>query len=145
MFDIFSSKLEIGIVILIIGLFLFLFYIHRKSTLSTENNQKLGVTELIQQVKKELVEMEEKRVQTKEAPLFVVKEFELEVNFVVKENYNQKGDFDFKVVTVGNETDLGTEKTQKITLRMTTILPEQQTSQATDEPTTEFPEKKGKK
>lgn len=122
MLDIFTVKSDTIIVIVIILLLGFLLYNHRKSGLSSNNDDtRLGVKELIEKVRGELIELDRKRIEANEAHLFELKDFELEVNFVVKESNTQKGAFDFKVVTVGGEAGFSSEQTQKIVLRMTAI------------------------
>jgi hypothetical protein len=136
-------KLDILFAVGIIVLLIFMIYNNRKSTLTaTDNATRLGVQELIERVKSELVATERKRVEANEAPLFILQDFELEINFVVKENSTQKGDFDFKVVTVGSAADYGSENTQKVKLRMTAVQPQQHEtppSDSTDEVLTESP------
>jgi K+ transporter len=135
MLNISPPKLDVIFAVGIIVLLIFMIYNNRKSTLvETDNSTRLGVQELIEKVKSELIATEKKRVEANEAPLFMLQDFELEINFVVKENTTQKGDFDFKVITVGSAADYGSEKTQTIKLRMTAAQPQHQETPALDAP-----------
>lgn len=135
MLNISPPRLDLIFAIGIIALLASMIYNNRKSTLAVPDNPgRLGVQELIEKVKSELVGTEKKRVEANESPLFMLQDFELEINFVVKENTAQKGDFDFKVVTVGGAADYGYEKTQRIKLRMSVVQPQQQETPALDAP-----------
>ena len=123
----FSSKTEIALVIIIIALIFLLLHIHKKSAVaSTETPSEIGIQRLIERVKTELVETSKNSIENNEAPLLILKEFQLEINFVVKETVSQDGHLDFEVVTVGNKSDYGIEKTQKITIKMESIAPIEQ-------------------
>jgi hypothetical protein len=131
--EITSPKLDLILASGIIVLLVLLIYSYRKQNLAEKDTSaRLGVKELIEKVKSELVATEKKRIESNEAPLFLLKDFELEINFVVKEGTTQKGDVDFKVVTVGGTSDYTTEQTQKIKLVMTAVPPQPEKALPTD-------------
>lgn len=94
----------------------------------------LGVQDLIEKVKEELIKTEEKRINAKQAPLFELKDFELEINFVITASEKEAGSFEFKAVTLNSETETTTEKTQKIILRMSAVQPQIQQEKASPSP-----------
>jgi hypothetical protein len=82
----------------------------------------LGVADLVRHVKSEL---QRAAIQGKnEAPLFKLKDFELEVSFVAEVKSN--GGVQFNVVTAG--TDVRTERTQKLTIKMDAFQPQRANS-----------------
>jgi Trypsin-co-occurring domain 2 len=83
----------------------------------------LGVKELIEEVKSELVKTEQSRIAANQTSLFELKDFDLEIKFVVSERRTESGKIEYKVVTVGGETVLNTEKVQTIRLHMTAVAP----------------------
>lgn len=82
--------------------------------------QSLEVKDLIRKVKEELYAAEVEMHERKELPLFELKEFEMEVNFVVR----TAGEVRAEVVGVGSNVELGTEKIQKLKLRWAPVPPQ---------------------
>jgi hypothetical protein len=135
MLNISSSKLDIllitGVIILLLGLL----YNHRRTiTISRKQPAALGVQELIEKVKEELIKTEEKRISAQQAPLFELKDFELEINYVITASEKESGGFEIKAVTLNSETETTTEKTQKIILRMSAIKPQIKEEKASPRP-----------
>ncbi len=88
-----------------------------------ENDEGLGIRELIRTVKLELQETEEQGRTNKEAALFQLKDFDLEINFIVHSHSKGKAGVDYHFVAVGAETEVGLEEIQKIKLHMIAIPP----------------------
>lgn len=138
-----SSKLDIAVALVIILLLIFMVYNHRKSIfIDKDSSDRLGVQELIEKVKIELLEAEEKRIKANESPLFALKNFDLEINFVVKERSKGSGAFDLKILTAGGESEYNSEVTQKIILHMEYAQPQAQETKATFEDFDELDESK---
>jgi hypothetical protein len=78
----------------------------------------LGIDTLIEQVKQDLENLDDRRRQQNKAALFIVESFDLEINFVVRESQSGEAGLKYEVVTVGGKSEVNTEKVQKITLRM---------------------------
>jgi hypothetical protein len=123
--DISQPKLDIIIAVGIIFLLLVMLYNHRRvASASAKDSAELGVQDLIEKVKSELIKTEQSRVDAGQAPLFELKDFELEISFVVKTSDKESGKAEFEVVTVGGETEFSSEKIQKIKLHMTAVQPQ---------------------
>lgn len=123
--NILPIKQEIIIVTGIVFLVLLLVLSYRSSTSDNNPSSKLGIKELINKVRSELVETNIQLLKEDKPALFEVREFELELNFVIKESTNDKAGFEFNAVTVGSDTEFSSEKLQKITLKMTAVPPEE--------------------
>lgn len=122
--DISTSKLDFILTIGIIVLLAVMIYNHRRAIpTSKKDSVDLGVQDLIEKVKTELAKTEESRISKGQIPLLELKDFDLEINFVVTESYKGSGTFGFKVVTLGGQTDVSSEKIQKIKLHMTVAQP----------------------
>ncbi|KPK91870.1 MAG: hypothetical protein AMJ94_06240 [Deltaproteobacteria bacterium SM23_61] len=81
----------------------------------------LGVKELIQKVKSELIATEIERRSSNEAALFEIKDFDLEIKFTVNTSRTVSGKIDYKVVVVGGDKKLSSEEVQTIKLHMVTL------------------------
>ncbi len=80
----------------------------------------LGIKSLIRKVKEEL-KYTELAMEEDEDPLFMVKDFELEISFVVHTSYTMNGTIEYHFITVDSEYESSIEKIQRIKLHMTTI------------------------
>lgn len=130
-----SSKLDIIIVLGIIFLLVVMLYNNRKSiSIFNKDSAELGVQDLIEKVKDELIKTEQKRIKDGRDPLFELKDFELEINFVVTNRNKESGGFDFKVVTLEGERDISSERIQKVKLRMAAIPPQEHQAEASEVP-----------
>jgi hypothetical protein len=96
--------------------FFILHYSPRGSLLSTET--KLGVDEVVTQLKGELERMETERETSGAHPLFVLHDFDVELAFVVSRDASQKGKIEYQVVSAEMERKIATEQTHKIVLHM---------------------------
>lgn len=111
-----------GVVIVILTPYV-LKYLTRENTTPDlpSANRTLGIKQLISDVKAELYQLETERIEKKEAPLFAIKQFDLEISFVARANSRQKGGIEYQVVTADSEIETGIEKVQKLTLHLETI------------------------
>ncbi len=115
------TKLDISLGSIIVVLILILVYFHLKGSNGTDPKTSLGIKELIDSVKRDLVKSEEGRIARKEAPLFNVEYVDLEIKFVVGKTVTEKGQVELKVVTADAEKTTNTELVQTIKLHMATI------------------------
>lgn len=81
----------------------------------------LGIDALAEKVRSELEKLETWRQSNGKAALFELKDFELEVSFVVKKSRKVKGELEAEVITVGGEAEHSKEATQKVVLHMGVI------------------------
>ena len=73
----------------------------KESKKSNRVIESLFIKELIRRVHQELLESQEEREKSNQAPLFKVEEMTIEVNFVAIESKEMKGGLDFKVIAIG--------------------------------------------
>jgi hypothetical protein len=88
------------------------------------DNEGLGIQELVRRVQAEVEQSEDSRIRSGIAPLFELNDFDLEINFVVKTRTTAQGELEYHFVTVNSESEVSSEKTQKITLRMKATTPQ---------------------
>jgi hypothetical protein len=78
---------------------------------------------LIRKVKQELAAAEQESVTNREAALFELKQFDLELSFVMRARSLGSGKVEYVPVVVTNELELGSERVQRITLHMNAVPP----------------------
>jgi len=89
-------------------------------------SESIFVKDLIRRVHQELLESQQEREKSGEHPIFEVESLTIEVNFVIVQSKEAKGEVGFKLITVA-EGDLGGTKSyqqqqiQKITLSLTAL------------------------
>lgn len=111
------------------------FYIRKEDgNLNVYANTGLGISELISSVRQELREIENRRNENNETALFEVKDFDLEISFVVQSRSTLKGNIEYYFVTVDNEIETGQERIQKIKLHLTAIPKKHDSKKAADNP-----------
>ena len=81
----------------------------------------LGIKELIQNVKLELQETERQAREQNQSALFLLKDFDLEVKFVLQARSKGTAGVDYELVAIGSEMELGTERIHTIRLHMEAI------------------------
>jgi hypothetical protein len=91
------------------------FFGRRQPTLLSE--QRLDVRCLVEAVKEELAAAEDAQRGANKAALFQLKDFEMEINYVVRNS----GGISAEVVGVGTNLDAGSERVQKLLLRWDAI------------------------
>jgi hypothetical protein len=94
-------------------------------------DKALGVKEFIANLKSELSQLEEERNQRKEAAVFEIMDFDLEISFMVRASSQQKAGVEYQIVTADSEIEHGIEKIQKLTVHLKPIgnqkIPDQRT------------------
>jgi hypothetical protein len=95
-------KIDIVLGLIVLSVIILAIYIHRINVpLKEDNEEGLGIAELINKVKADLMTTEKDG----SAPMFKVKNFDLEINFVVKSRKKAQGGVEYKVVSVSGETE----------------------------------------
>jgi hypothetical protein len=127
--DIFKRQISIGsvfVALCIIGIALWMWHLSSEMppSLSGSFARGLGLTEYVESVRKDLERVEADRIKSGDPALFVIKDFDLELNVVVKTSDKGKGEFQSEVVTAGMEKELSRELTQKIILHMALAGPQ---------------------
>jgi Trypsin-co-occurring domain 2 len=110
--------------IILVSLALIVFNHRRRPLAAPEKVAGLGLRELIKDIKSDLAKSEEERLEAGENPVFKVEDVDLEINFVINKQYAESGGIEYKFVTLGNQSQISSEKVQKITLHMKAIQPE---------------------
>lgn len=103
---------------------------------TTKANPPL-LKELIRQIRRELTEVVQERIESKEAPLFSINKITLEVHFVVEASDQKEAGVSAKLLAVagfkvGAEQKYSTEQIQKITLELSAIEPSSLTGDASN-------------
>ncbi len=109
------------------------FRAHTKATGEIQAND-IRIADLAQRVRAELEFMEADRLASGKDAVFQLKDFDLEISFVVKASQKSKGELSTEVVTVGAESEASREKTHKVTLHMIPIPTQRFNTPATAEP-----------
>lgn len=78
--------------------------------------EKLNIAELVLAVRQGIADAQQREVELKLTPMFLVKDFEMTISFVVEKSAT--GGFDIKVVTLGGDVKQGT--THTVTIRSET-------------------------
>lgn len=84
-----------------------------------ETRPRVEVKDLIREVKAELVAADEAAIKGREAALFKLRDFEMEIQFVVR----RSGDFRAEVVGVGGGAGASSESVQKLKLHWDAVPP----------------------
>jgi hypothetical protein len=90
------------------------------STAIAEDTQKLGIADVIEAVRAELIEAQERREGKGLPALFITKQFELELTFGVKKSADGSGKVSFWVVELGGGGAYETSELQRIKLTFET-------------------------
>lgn len=109
-------------ILLLVSLLLYKHWIKR--SVESELKDGLGITELIEGVKSELIRSDENRRSSGLPPLFEVKSFDLELNFLVKSSRKGLAGINYELVAVSGETEVSSERVQKILLHMDAAKPQ---------------------
>jgi hypothetical protein len=102
------------------------------------SQDSLQVKDLILRVREELAAAEQDRVDKNLLPTFELKDFDMEINYVVRNSGGTK----VEVLGVGTNVDVGTERVQKLRLHWTPAPPVQRSvppSETKKAPTIEIP------
>lgn len=107
-----------------------------KLNIYIQTYEGLGIKDLVRRVKQELYEAEEEMRKNQEIPLFELKDFDLEISFMVQAQSTQKGKIEYHFVAVDNEIQTGSERIQKIKLHMIAAQPLDSMKKADESPIT---------
>jgi hypothetical protein len=83
-----------------------------------ESTSKIGIPELVGEVRKELIQSDLQRTKDNTPALFVAKSVELEISFVVKKADSAGSKISLEVVNLEGKRQVSSEKTQKMTLHL---------------------------
>ncbi len=112
-------KIEIALGLIIVFLVAAIIFVHWWSRgRGAKNSVDVDINDVIEQVELSLRAGEEKRIAAKQERLFEVKSFDLEINFVVKTNQSRSGGLETRFIAVSADSQIATERTQKIMLHM---------------------------
>jgi len=109
-------------ILLLVSVFAYRYWVKKPAEAQTDEG--LGIAKLIEDVKSELITSDENRRSQGLPALFQVRSFDLEINFVVKARRKGQVGIDYEVVAVGGESEVSSEKVQKIVLHMDAASPE---------------------
>lgn len=82
-----------------------------------EGTKKLGIADLIERVRSELVDSETKMREKYENPLFSLKELDLEVNVIIQTSTEKAGFFEIFVAALGLKEEYSESDIHKVRLR----------------------------
>jgi hypothetical protein len=123
-FGLLHKKVPVSLTLLVLLLGILAFALPRIFLRSQVNEypgnadqRELGVAELVRKIKGELVAVDQEQTSGNQLALFRLKDFELEISFVVHHTSSSKGTVQFEFLTVDNDIQVGAEKVQKLTLR----------------------------
>ena len=98
--------------------------LHEQNPMLGLRGVRLGIQDLIRDVREELAASEQARTDGGQAAMFRVEEFDLEISFIVRADVKQGAQASYQVLTVDSETRTARENVQKLILR-----PDQQRAQ----------------
>jgi hypothetical protein len=113
----------LGIATLVIVLFVYSWDGRKPRWENDGRDSGLGVYGLVRKVREELTRAENEMVKNNEQEMFVLKDLELEISFVVKKTVMEKGTVEYSFVTVEGESQTGVEKVQKLRLQWSATTP----------------------
>lgn len=90
--------------------------------ISVSDIERLGIREVITKVQEELRESEKERIRSDKDSLFQVKDFELEIKFVVSTKTSDNQQASLELITLDTKAEYSQEKVHHIRLRM--VVPE---------------------
>jgi K+ transporter len=110
------------LLLLLVMAFIAIMWIHwRTATQSVwlvDKRNSLGLRDFVASLQTELEQMESERLAQQRGALFRVKDFDLELSFVLKHNEKDSTKVEYQILTAEMERELGREQTHKITLHM---------------------------
>jgi|GEM_PF-6442520 len=95
---------------------------HRADFQSATNIENLGIKEVIAKVQDELTQSEMERKKSKKDSLFQVKDFDLEIKFVITTKSSDNQQSSLQLITLDTKAEYSQEKVHQIKLHM--IVPE---------------------
>ena len=97
------------------------FFGRLRQTAAQNQAQELQLTELIREVKKQIIEASREAAANGEDPLLKLKDVDLEINYTVKVSGTTSGKAEFYVLTADNSTQTDQQTVQRIVLRLGAI------------------------
>jgi hypothetical protein len=91
------------------------------NSIASQEEPGINVRKLVRKIEDELTKSEEERLKNNSRPMFEVKAFELEIDFVVRKASEHGDKFDFEVATVDNRQQYGAEQTHRLKLTFNPI------------------------
>lgn len=139
----FAKKITISVgMVLLILLVLSVSFFLIKSTVNQRASYRneadttgLEIGSLIRMVKTELMMADSQRINNNESALFALKDFEMEISFIVRSTNRHGGNIGYQFVTVESGSETGNEKIQKLTLHWDAIPATMDTIWAEDDST----------
>jgi hypothetical protein len=122
-----TAKVEISlgklliVILLLTSVLFFPWHLLNKKEILHNGKNGLGVYDLIRGVKNELAKADSARVFNNEAPLFKLKDLEMEISFVVREQKTISGETKFELITVEATNESENLNTQKLKLHWDAI------------------------
>lgn len=121
---------SMGLGILLCGCALLIFLVARSYTRSHyqprippfPSAESLGIKDVITKVQDELRESEKERTGSNKSSLFQVKDFELEIKFVINTKTSDNQQANLELITLDTKAEYSQEKVHQIKLRM--VVPE---------------------
>jgi hypothetical protein len=108
-------------IVVVAGTWFIIMFRQQSAAIQQHENSDLGVEDLVNRLRGELEQMEEDRLSSGKPALFQVRNFDLELDFVIKSSQKQHGKIEYEVVTAEMEREFGNERTHKLTLHMELI------------------------
>lgn len=85
--------------------------------------RSISIGDLARSVKTQLQDMDSKRRERNEAPLFALKDFTLEMSFGVKTIDKHTGEVKIEVLTLGSQSEFSKEEIHKIQIHWESVQP----------------------
>lgn len=114
-------KVELFLGLIIVLLLVLIYWIHTQRVIERpQENSGLGIEQVLTQVKSELNAASAKEKDM--TPMFDVKSFDLELNFIVRKGESGTAGVKTEVVSIGGGTESSSETVQKIRLHMEPVV-----------------------
>jgi hypothetical protein len=113
---------QLLLTIVTIGVILYILSLFRGNTPLSINPAshcdtcKIGITDLVREVKSELLQLEDSMTHHNENEMFRLKTLEMEISFVVRQTASGKAGGNYEVLTVEGSRENSDEKVQKLIL-----------------------------
>jgi len=121
-----KNGIENGVLLVIAGLSVFLLLY--KAVTKTESTgalpPELGIESLLSRVRSELVQAAQSLKSSGKDPLFALRSFDIEVNFVVKQSRTARGELNTQLVAVSTDTQVDKEQVQKVVVHLVPLANE---------------------
>jgi hypothetical protein len=120
-------KMNLDFILFVVAIVLLLYLginrVLRHSATLREEEIPLKIYPLVREVKEQLTKLNQTMNDSNEAALFAVKNFDLELNFVIRKSTQNEVGFESDIVTIKKGNDINNEQVQKIFIHMEVIPP----------------------